>query len=98
MQKNLIAALSRSCGGLVIATCDANVRGHGVNDELQIWRAKHDHLVGAMSGSHAQNRLVEAGKAIRVLGVDENAGASWCSHFNFFHSSVSRPEKPQSSS
>ena len=53
-----------------------------MNDDLQIWRAKHNHLIGAMSGGHAQDRLVEARKAIRVLGVDEDAGASCCRHDN----------------
>lgn len=51
-----------------------------MDDELQVWRAKHNHLVSAMSGRHAENRLIKGRKAIRVFGVDEDAGASWCGH------------------
>ena len=51
-----------------------------MNDELQIRRAKYNHLVSTVSGSHTQNRLVKASEMLRVFGVDEDAGASWCGH------------------
>jgi hypothetical protein len=67
VKKNLRAASSRGCGGLV-------------NDELQIGRAENDDFVGAMNRLHAEDGLIEASHPRKILGVDKKTGSFRCRH------------------
>ncbi|SKA06426.1 hypothetical protein SAMN02745674_01792 [Lysobacter spongiicola DSM 21749] len=51
-----------------------------MDDDLQVRRTKHHHMIVLMNNRRAQNGLIKASKKLRVLGVDEYAGASWCRH------------------
>jgi hypothetical protein len=56
---NCAEELDRGTVAQLRRVCDhdlrRNLRRHGVNDELHVRRAEYNHLIGAMSGSHAEN-------------------------------------------